>query len=388
MRLLQLNSIGGASGDMILGALIDLGVDSGKLQRALESLSIEKFDIQITPAEAAGMHGTRATVVLDKTEHHPHRHLSDIDTIINQSTLPDAVKTNALAVFRCIAVAEATVHNTTPEAIHFHEVGAMDSIIDIVGCCLALHLLDIEGVIINQLPVGTGTLECAHGLMPIPVPATVEILKGEALTHTDEPFELITPTGAGLLKTWKTASTPPPGARIIETGIGFGQRTLNNRPNIMRAMILDSDESSDSDTSCLVLECNVDDTTPELLGALTVELLEQGAIDVFTTPIQMKKQRAATLLSVICSHTDRDRMTDTIFTGSTTFGIREHSVQRTVLNRRHESVDTEFGPIRIKIGTWKNKDITRSPEYDDCIAAAKKHKVPAKTVYEAAQRAS
>ena len=385
MRLLQLNSVGGASGDMILGTLIDLGASVDELTTALRELPIDPFAITVEPAEGAGMHGTRATVELETPEHHVHRHLSDILPIIDNSNLPDPVKAKSARVFRCIAEAEATVHNTTPEKIHFHEVGAMDSIIDIIGSCLALHLLKIDGVIVNQIPVGTGTIQCAHGEMPIPVPATVEILKGEALTYTEEPFEMVTPTGAALLKCWKTASAPPAGARITTTGIGFGQRTLNSRPNIIRGMILDTETLNPSDTSCMVLECNLDDTTAELIGALTVDLLEKGAVDVFTSSIQMKKQRAGTLLTVICHHADREIMIDTIFAGSTTFGIREYAVHRTVLDRRHETVDTEYGPIRIKIGSWKGSDITHSPEYEDCARAAKEHNVPVITVYDAAK---
>lgn len=401
MKLLHFDSTGGASGDMILGALIALGVDPEALNQALASLNVDGIHIHAEPASDRGIHGIRASVHThdgagshhhhgDEADHHHHdqpsRNLADIRAIINGSDLPEPVKQISLEVFEHIGEAEAKIHGTTPGDIHFHEVGALDSIADIVGCCLGLHLLKIDGVSVSPLPMGHGVIECAHGTYPNPAPATVELLRGMPTEHVDEPHELVTPTGAALFSVWKTHDTPPPGSRVVQSGYSIGGRKLKSRSNALRATLYESAGDDAAPATCRVLECNLDDITPELVGVLTERLLRAGALDVFTTPVQMKKQRPGILLTVLCRHADREAMLDLIFTESTTFGVRETTTQRTVLERRTETVKTPYGDVRVKIGTWKGRDVTVSPEMDDCLARAEEHGVPVRAVYEAALR--
>jgi uncharacterized protein (TIGR00299 family) protein len=313
-----------------------------------------------------------------------HRNLDDIEKMINTSKLSPFVRERALNVFRRLAKAEAKAHGVKPSKIHFHEVGAMDSIVDIIGSCLALEQIGAERVAVGPLPLGCGTIKCAHGILPSPAPATVELLKGFAISQTDEPFELVTPTGAALLTTWKNAETAPAGAKILRTGYGFGHFKLNLRPNLLRATLLDCEKPEKNSGQCLVLECNLDDMTPELIGSLFSRLLEEGALDVFITPVQMKKNRPGAMLTILCSPDKRDKMFDLIFRESTTFGVREHDVRRTVLPRHFETVKTPYGNVRVKIGLWKGKEITRAPEYEDCRKLAEKANVPVRRVYEAA----
>ena len=405
MRVLHFDIIGGASGDMLLGALFELGVNPVVVGQALDSLAVEGIHVHIDPADDRGIHGTRVTVHAheggahkhhhhDHTHdhahphaHHPHRGLADIRKIIESSRLPAPVKEMSLAVFQRIGEAEAKIHGTTVDKIHFHEVGALDSIADIVGCCLGLHLLDADGVSVSALPMGHGTIDCAHGTYPNPAPATVELSKGMATVAVDEPHELVTPTGAALLATWKTTEAPTTGSRIVQAGYSIGHRTLDSRPNVLRAILFDSPKTEhQAPDTVLELACNLDDTTPEIIGALTERLMAAGALDVFTVPIQMKKQRPGTLLTVLGRQEDRETLLDLLFTESTTFGVRETVMQRTVLERRTETVSTPYGDVRVKVGRWKERDVTRSPEMDDCIARAKEHGVPARTVYQAAQQ--
>ena len=411
---------------MILGALIELGVNPVVLRETLDSLAVEGIHLHIDPADDRGIHGTRVTVHAHEAhDHHqhdqghdhahhaphdaPHRNLDDIQKIIRSSRLPEPVKETSLAVFQRIGQAEAKVHGTTIEHIHFHEVGALDSIADIVGSCLGLHLLDVDEVSVSALPMGHGTIDCAHGTYPNPAPATVELMKGMPTISVDEPFEMVTPTGAALLATWKTVEAPAADSRILASGYSIGHRTMNQRPNVLRAILFETPDTrhptpdtvltpdtrhppllrqgfaGQAPDTVLVLECNLDDTTPEIIGALTERLMAAGALDVFTVPIQMKKQRPGTLLTVLGRSEDRDNLLDLIFTESTTFGVRESLKKRTILERRTETVSTPYGEVRVKVGRWKGRDVTRSPEMDDCIARAREHNVAARTVYQSAQ---
>jgi uncharacterized protein (TIGR00299 family) protein len=268
----------------------------------------------------------------------------------------------------------------------------VDAIVDIVGSCAALDMLGVGAVRVGPLPLGTGTLTCEHGILPVPAPATVEILGAHPVVQTDEPAELVTPTGAALLMTWKElAGSDTDAAKagtIQRVGYGLGHKALKTRPNCLRGMLVESraGETAPED-ACVVLECNLDDTVPELLGSLCQRLMEKGALDVFTTPVQMKKQRPGTLLTVLCLPSDREPFVEMIFAETTTFGIRHRSTQRTVLDRRHADVETPYGTVRVKIGSWQGKDITHAPEHEDCVRCAREHSVPVRTVYEAALRA-
>jgi len=307
--------------------------------------------------------------------------------LITHSILSPRVKEASLAVFQRLAEAEALVHETTPDKVHFHEVGAVDSIVDIAGACLGLELLAIDSVTVSPLPLGHGTVRTVHGVLPVPAPATVELLKGMNIVPADEPFELVTPTGAALLSTWTRHKSIPAGLRLQRVGHGFGHHPLTSRPNVLRAMLLESQPADTRNDECLVLECNLDDTIPELIGSLTTRLLTAGALDAFLTPVQMKKQRPGILLTVLCRREQREAMIDLIFMECTTFGIREYLVQRTTLERRHEEIETAYGKVRVKTGAWKGRIITRAPEHDDCARLAQQAGVSIRVVYEAAVQA-
>lgn len=403
-RVLQLESVGGASGDMLLGALVGLGVSLEGLNETLKGLQVDPFEIVVNDVVIQGMSGVQARVVLEeihsghqdddhKHEHdhehsHPHdhdhgRHLSTILKLIEVSTLPDSVKHEASAVFQRIGEAEAAIHGIDIEQIHFHEVGAMDSIIDIVGCCLAKHELNLDEVVIHSLPAGHGIIECAHGVYPNPAPATLRILEGFPVDAVDEPFELVTPTGAALVSEWRSGSFPPVGARAMKSAYSFGHRSLSQRPNLLRATLFEVPEDAPT-TACEVLECNLDDMTPELIGVLTQRLFTVGALDVTTQAIMMKKQRPGVLLQVVCASVDRESLLDVIFKESSTFGVRFYAVERAVLSRSFESVDTKFGVVQMKVGYRNQICMSATPEMEDCITLADQSGVSVEKVYRSA----
>lgn len=388
MKIIYFDSVGGASGDMILACLLDLGADLKKIRSSLKKMVKDHFSIEAKSVRENGLRGLRVKVNMARHgghghEHH-HRNLGDIEKMINKSKLSASVKKNARGVFRQLAKAEAKVHGARLNEIHFHEVGALDSIIDIVGSCLALELLGIEEVAVSRLPLGRGTIKCAHGILPSPAPATVELLKGFAVEQTGENFELVTPTGAALLTTWKNIGLVPAGAKILRAGYGFGHYELENRPNLLRAVLFDCGRMNSRSENCLVLECNLDDMNPELVGNLSDRLFAEGALDVFITAVQMKKGRPGARLTVLCSVEKRDEMLDLIFRESTTFGVREYIVQRTILPRHFEIVKTPYGKIRVKVASWQGKDVTAAPEYEDCRKLAEKAGVPLRKIYESA----
>lgn len=393
MKVLRFDSTGGASGDMILAALVHLGANLDTIRDRLRSLPVEPFEITASTVVDGSVRGTRIEVKC--CEHtHPCRTLADIVGLISRADLPDRARQSAIAVFRRLAEAEAEVHGTSPDSIHFHEIGAVDSIVDIVSSCLAVDLLGAGMVTFGPLPVGRGAVKTDHGIMPLPVPAVAGLLKGHAVSQTDEPFELVTPTGAALLATWAASqhacggnSSDDSSMIILGAGYGIGSRKLNGRPNAIRAMLMETaGQSGAGSDECLVLECNLDDAVPELIGSLAQRLMSEGALDVFTTAIQMKKQRPGTLLTVLCRRDRKHDLLDLIFRESTTFGVREHAVARTVLERRHVEVETPYGKIRVKVGTWDGRDITWSPEHEDCARCAGEKNVPVRSVYEAALR--
>jgi uncharacterized protein (TIGR00299 family) protein len=391
VKHLHFDSTGGASGDMILAALADLGVPMEAVHQGLSSLDIGPFSIEADSCESRHLRGTRVSVHAPEHHHdakhghhHPHRTFKDIRVMIQDSQVPASVQKQAVAAFEVLAIAEGHIHGVAPDEVHFHEIGAVDSIVDMVGGCLALHLLDVAGVSVGPLPLGHGIIHCAHGEYPSPAPATMSILAGMPVESIDEPFELVTPTGAALLKTLKTADQIPAGSRILKIGYGFGHRELNHRPNLLRATLYETPDMQPAADECLVLECNIDDTTPELIGSLLINLMETGALDAFTTAIQMKKQRPGVLLTVLCKPDNKAELLDLIFRESSTFGVREYNTRRTILDRVMIEVSTPFGPVHAKIGRWKGQIVTRAPEMDDCILRAKEKKVSVRAVYEAA----
>lgn len=402
MKIIRFDSVGGASGDMILGALIGLGADADVLNRELASLiPDEKFRIIAAPKESHGINGITARVEIDEPPHshhgHDHHHdhggrsFADIRQLIEKSGLTDTVKAMSIKVFAALAAAEGKIHNMTPDKVHFHEVGAVDSIVDITGCCLALEMLGVQGISVSPLPSGQGTFKCRHGIYPIPAPATVELMKNLKSVLTDEPYELVTPTGAALLSVWPHVEVPG-GSRLADASNSFGHRELNARPNLLRAILFETAENSvtehhDGTDAVMVLETNIDDCPAEFIGPIFDRLLSAGALDVWTTPVMMKKQRPGIMLSVICRSDCRKALYDIIFKETTTFGIREYPVTRQCLDRRFEQADTPYGKVKIKVGSRNGMDITCSPEIDDCIRLSKESGTAVRDVYLAAVKA-
>lgn len=390
MRILRFDSVGGASGDMILGVLAGLGVAPETLNQALAGLiPDEHFKIVVSPHQDCGINGWQASVEIDESQHHGHAHhhsrnLQDITRIIEQSQLPESVRTMSSRVFTALAAAESKVHGVPPEKIHFHEVGAVDSIVDITGSCLGLEMLNIDGISVSPLPSGQGTFKCQHGTYPLPPPATVELLQNMPIVMTDEPYELVTPTGAALLASWPQRNIPA-GSKIVAIANSFGKRKLNSRPNLLRGIIYESSSSADINTDQVVLlETNLDDCPSEFIGVVFDRLLSAGALDVWTTPVMMKKQRPGIVLSAICHEENKSSIYEVIFQETTTFGVRESLLSRQCLNRRFDTVNTRYGEVKIKVGSRNLEDITASPEIGDCIQLAKDSGVPVKNIYHAA----
>lgn len=389
MRIAYFDCFSGASGDMILASAIAAGADVERLRRDLGGLGVPGFRIEATQVRKQGFAATQLEVRVDPAAQRPHRHLKHVLEIIRNGQLPEHVRRPAEAIFTRLAEAEAKVHGTTVEEVHFHEVGAIDSIVDIIGACLALDQLGVERVYASPIPTGSGTILCDHGQMPVPAPATVELLRGVPLAACDEPGELTTPTGAAILTTLAHAYGPLPSMTVRQIGVGAGHREGRNRPNILRLILGELAQASGGEEAdeILVLETNLDDVTSETIGYVCDQLFAAGAVDVFTSPICMKKNRPATLLTVLALPGLRSRIEDILFAETTTFGVRVQAAQRSKLSRSVATVETEYGAIRVKIGRREGRIVRVSPEYEDCRAAAERAGRPLIDVMEAARRA-
>jgi len=369
MRLAYFDCFSGAAGDMIVGALLDAGLDSTRLREQLDRLQVKGFQLAVEKASKQGIAATRFRVELDPAAKPPHRHLKHVVEIIRAAKLSQPVTDRAIAVFSRLAEAEATVHGTTIEKVHFHEVGAIDAIVDVVGACLCLEELGVERVLCSPIPTGSGTVTCEHGVLPVPAPATALLLKGVPLATCEEIGELTTPTGAAILTTIAAMFGPPPAMTISAIGYGAGTRDNKTRPNVLRVMIGESDDSSPPQDEIVVLETNLDDATPQVVGFCIERLLAAGALDAFALPIQMKKGRPGVLLTVLAEASQARTMERILFAETPTLGVRRKTVRRTTLPRRHETVMTVFGDIRMKVGEFDGL-VTATPEFEDCKTAA------------------
>ena len=380
MKIAYFDCFSGAAGDMIVGACLDAGADNKHLQRQLARVNLPEVEIHIRKLTKNGIAATRFEPVIKKS--HPHsRHLPDIKNIIQNARLSDYVTRQALKIFDKLARAEAKVHNTNIDKIHFHEVGAADAVIDIVGACIAVESLGIENIYCSALTTGCGAVSCAHGILPVPAPATAELIKGIPLIATDIQLELLTPTGAAILTTLSESFGTLPSMRIDAIGYGAGKRDYPNCANVLRLLVGAADASGSAQTDTIyLLEANLDDATGELIGHVTQKLLRTGALDVFCTAIAMKKNRPATQISVICRESEISDIERILFLESTTLGIRRHTCQRTILPWEYQTVTTPYGKIRMKIGRFDGKIATCSVEFADCEKAAQKHHVSVKTV--------
>lgn len=374
MKTIYLDCAMGAAGDMLLGALYELLPDREGFLSRLEALGLPGVEFLPEPSKKCGILGTHMRVLVHGHEEghdHPHTHshtgLAELTNRIGQMALPEAVRDDILAVFRSIADAESRVHGVPVEEIHFHEVGSLDALADVTGVCLAMSLLSPEQVVCSPVHVGSGQVRCAHGILPVPAPATALLLEGIPIYGGQIAGELCTPTGAALLRHFVTAFAPLPLMQVEQTGYGMGTRDFE-AANCVRALLGSTDTPSER---VVELACNLDDMTPEAMGFAMERLLEAGALEVYTTPIGMKKCRPGVLLTVLCREEQRQALTEQLFLHTTTLGVRLSVLERCTLSRRSVTVQTPDGPVRVKESTgW---GVTRrKPEYDDLAALARK----------------
>jgi hypothetical protein len=364
---------------MVLGAVVDLGLPLETLRGELGKLALTGYRLEESRVSRSGLAATKVDVRVDIEEPDPtHRHLSDILELIEGSTLDGGVKERSAALFRRLAEAEAAVHGTSPEKVHFHEVGAVDSIVDIVGSVIALGWLEAGRFHSSPLNVGSGTVTMDHGTFPVPPPATARLVEGVPVYGEGE-GELLTPTGALLLTAHATGYGPLPPIRIEKTGHGAGSRETGGRPNVLR-LIVGDDLSAGEGERVLVLETEIDDAAPQLLGPLVEALLGAGALDAYLTPVHMKKGRPGILVTVLAPPARREAIEELLFRETTTLGVRRQEWDRTVLERETATVDTAYGPIRVKIGRRGETVYNVWPEFDDCQRAANEKKVAVKHV--------
>lgn len=385
MRVAYFDCASGISGDMTLGALVDAGVDGSAIVKAIESLGLPG-GVEFVTVKRCGMRATYAKV--DAPHEHVHRHLHHIDAIIDKSeVITDRQKALAKSIFRKLAEAEADSHGVPVEKVHFHEVGAIDSIIDIVGAAVGLDLLGVDAVFASPVPTGTGYIQVAHGRMSVPAPATAFLLKGVPLAPSILEMEMTTPTGAAILATTAKQFGVMPAMTITQIGTGAGTKDVKSQPNVLRIIVGELVESRVTD-QVTVLETNLDDTSGELVGYVSARLFEAGALDVYATPIYMKKNRPAVILSVICDPIRAHEMESILFRETETLGVRQSRWTRTILPRRAAVVRTEFGPISGK-AFWRSEldDKRFSPEHDTCAELARTNNVPLNSVHNAARRA-
>jgi uncharacterized protein (TIGR00299 family) protein len=444
MKTLYLDIFSGVSGDMFLAALLDLGVDAHQFEHELEKLKLDGYHLHISRQEKSGIAGVKFDVHLagdhghehehahshahepgDHKHHHEHEHghghshghehshshesehhhheenrtFTAIRQLISKSPLSDWVKKKSIAVFQRIADAEGKIHGKPADLVHFHEVGAVDSIVDIVGACVALEMLGKPRVLAAPVVEGVGWINCAHGRFPIPAPATLAILgaRGVAVTQCDEPHELVTPTGAALLAEFAESFAPMQGLVAEKIGFGLGTRVNKTRPNVLRAVLgtetfdaqhsISNAQAHDWEMDTVaVLETNLDDISAEILGNFVERALAAGVLDVFHTPIQMKKNRPGVLLTVLCAETDADKFSEMMLRETSAFGVRRHSAQRRKLRREFVTVKTPFGEVTVKLGKLNGKIVQAAPEFESCRKLAEEKNIPLKQIYDAALR--
>src|SRR3954471_331961 len=383
VRVGYFDCFSGISGDMTLGALIDAGVDLRAIQAAVASLGLP---CELT-FETVRRGGFRATYARVETPHeHAHRHLHHIEALIDRSTLTPRQNELAKRIFRRLGEAEAAVHGIALEKIHFHEVGAVDSIVDIVGAAVGLDLLGVDRFEASPVPPGRGSVQAAHGRMPLPAPGTAELLRGVPLADSAVEMELTTPTGAAILTTVVESFGPLPALTIEAIGLGAGTREIPGQANILRLFLGQVAIPAASDR-VWVLETNLDDIPGEIVGYTTTQLMAAGALDAFLTPVLMKKNRPGVMVTVLCDESQIPAMEEILFRETTTLGIRRYPVSRHKLKRRGAEVTTPFGVVKGKLGWLEGRPPTFSPEHDDCARIAAERGVALRAVYEAAQAA-
>jgi uncharacterized protein (TIGR00299 family) protein len=375
MKILYFDCFSGISGDMTLAALLDLGLPQSKLVEELKKLGLENYSLEIRAGNRNGIAALALEVRVGPHEEH-HRHFSDIQAMIGKSSLGSRVKETSLAIFRRLAEAEARVHKKKVDEVHFHEVGAIDSIVDIVGTAIGVHYFQPDRVYASELPMGRGFVQCQHGRLPLPAPATLEILKGYPVKSVEVEGELVTPTGAAIIAALSSPVPSFPALAVQKIGYGMGKKEFPDRPNLLRLVLGESSDAHQVDQA-IVLESNIDDMNPEFYEHLMDRLFQKGALDVSLAPLQMKKNRPATLLRVIAEEKDAELLTELILQESTTLGVRSYSVKRKKLPREVREVETRYGKVRVKV----SGEVRFQPEYDDCRRIALEKGVPIQEVY-------
>ena len=377
-----LDCFSGISGDMTLGAMVDLGVPVGWLERELGLMPLEGFDISVRQVMRHGISAALVEVVAE--ENHHHRRYSHIRAMIDGSSYSMRVKERSLAVFGRLAAAESVIHNVPEEEVHFHEVGGLDAIVDIVGSCLALEYMSVDLITASPLPLGSGFVECRHGTLPIPVPATVEILKGVPVYAGNVACEMVTPTGAAIATALASFFGPLPKMRFEKIGYGAGSREFDTQPNLLRVMLGEPAQQAAGLTieNLVMVECCIDDMNPELYGYLMERLFGRGALDVFWVPVNMKKNRPGTMIKVLCESRRRDDIVECIFLESTTLGVRVYEVQRWALAREEFSIPTQWGDVSAKKVVGIDGSERVIPEFEACRRIADCHGLPLRSVYD------
>ena len=389
MKQAYLDCFSGISGDMFVGALLDVGLPLERLFADLKKIPLGFYEFKRTRALRGHLVGTRVEIRVPGKQ--PSRKLRDIEALIRDSELSAGVKERALKVFSRLAEAEGKLHNMPPEQVHFHEVGAVDAILDIVGTCIGLEFLEISHLTCSPVNVGSGCVEAAHGSLPVPAPASLELLKDLPIYSSGVDGELVTPTGAALISTLATGFGPIPPMRVERIGYGAGAREIPGHPNLARLLLGESAEpvrvreGAPGDEVVSVIEANVDDMSPQLYGYFIDQALAAGALDVTCTPIQMKKDRPGILLSVLCTPEKGDALAQMLFEQTTTIGVRIYEARRKILERELVSIQTPYGRVKVKVAKRDGKVLNVAPEYEDCQRLATEKGVPLKQVIIAAQ---
>ena len=384
MKTLYFDCFAGASGDMILGAMVAAGVEPAYLREQLSLLPVSGFDVSFETVNRSGLSATYTRV--DTAHEHKHRHLSDIKQIIEASALSDSVKQRAVQIFTRLAEAEARVHNEPVDHVHFHEVGALDAIVDVVGAAICFDALQIDRFICSPIHVGSGMVKMAHGQFPVPPPAVTELLKGVPFYATEIKGELLTPTGAAIITTVCVEYGPIPRMITEKSGFGAGTREYQDFPNVLRVLIGETEDAGATDERLWMIETNLDDASPQIIGHVMDRVLESGALDCFFTPVQMKKNRPGVLLSVLCRAGEKETVMKLLFTETTTLGVRSYEVTRRALQRSVVRVETPYGPIDVKVAHLEGRVVNEMPEFEQCRQAAANANVPLKIVEEAARK--
>ena len=384
MKVAYFDCHSGISGDMILGALIDAGVKLQAIRKGLASLELRGCELKSRRVKRGLFGGTKVDVVLSSKAHTHSRTFTDIEKLLKRSKLPKPVIEDSIEIFLRLGKAEAKVHRTKIDKVHFHEVGAVDSIVDIVGGVIGMQELNVGQVLASPLNTGEGTVECEHGVLPVPAPATLELLKGIPCYSSGIPYELTTPSGAAMIGFWAEAFQSLPLMKIQKSGYGAGSHVIQSHANLLRIIVGEA-EGKGSDKVVLV-ETNIDDMNPEFYDHIMEQLFSAGALDVFYTSVMMKKNRPAVKISVLVSPLKREAVSRILLTETSTFGIRFSEVDRIILDRQSIEVQTPYGKVAVKVGSMAGQMMHFSPEYEDCKQIARKKKVPVKTVYDTVLR--